>query len=76
MSASISWSLSSRVPEDAVATPALRSIGIVEAAAHSIPATPLIRELCQDLGVELCPVRPEAKARWIYRNGKTPGVFL
>ena len=44
--------------------------GIAESAAHSVPATPTVRELFQDLGVELSLIRPQAKARWIYRHGK------
>jgi oxygen-dependent protoporphyrinogen oxidase len=44
--------------------------GIVEAAAHSFLATPTIRELCEDLGVELQSVKPDSKARYIYRDGQ------
>jgi oxygen-dependent protoporphyrinogen oxidase len=44
--------------------------GIAESAAHSLPASPAVRELFSDLGLELCPQRPEARARWIFRRGK------
>ena len=44
--------------------------GIAEEAAHSIPATPTVRALFADLGLELATIRPEAKARFIYRKGK------
>src|SRR6185312_1279661 len=44
--------------------------GIAESAAHSIPASPVVRELFSDLGIELTPIRPESRVRWIYRRGK------
>lgn len=44
--------------------------GIAENAAHSVPATPTVKELFEDLGVELCTIRPESKSRYIYRDGK------
>lgn len=52
-----------------IATRQLKN-GIAEAAAHSIPASPAVRELFLDLGVELVPIREDSKARWIYRRGK------
>ncbi|MFL5815785.1 MAG: protoporphyrinogen oxidase [Bdellovibrionia bacterium] len=44
--------------------------GLVESAAHSFLVTDEVRAICQDLGVELSPVRPESRARYIYRRGK------
>jgi oxygen-dependent protoporphyrinogen oxidase len=44
--------------------------GIAESAAHSLIATEAVRDLCDDLGVELIAPRPEAKAKYIVRNGK------
>jgi oxygen-dependent protoporphyrinogen oxidase len=44
--------------------------GLVESAAHSFLVTDEVRAICQDLGVELSPVRPESRARFIYRRGK------
>jgi oxygen-dependent protoporphyrinogen oxidase len=44
--------------------------GLIESAAHSFLVTDEVRAICQDLGVELTPVRPESRARYIYRRGK------
>lgn len=44
--------------------------GIAESAAHSLIGTDAVRDLCQDLDVELITPRPEAKAKYIVRNGK------
>lgn len=44
--------------------------GIAESAAHSLIATPAVRELCQDLGVELIAPRKEANAKYVLREGK------
>ncbi|MCM2279102.1 MAG: protoporphyrinogen oxidase [Oligoflexia bacterium] len=44
--------------------------GIAESAAHSILVTPVIERLCEELGVELVPVRKESKSRFILRDGK------
>ena len=44
--------------------------GIAESAAHSLIATPAVRELCRDLDVELIAPRKEAKAKYVVRNGK------
>ena len=44
--------------------------GIAEAAANSLLASPAVKELCRELGVELLAVRKEAKARYILREGK------
>jgi protoporphyrinogen/coproporphyrinogen III oxidase len=46
------------------------SFGISEAAAHSIPASPTVQKLFDELGVELLPLNREAKSRYILRNGK------
>jgi oxygen-dependent protoporphyrinogen oxidase len=46
------------------------ALGIVESAAHSVPASPAIRALCEDLGVELSPLEPGGRSRWIFRDGK------
>jgi oxygen-dependent protoporphyrinogen oxidase len=43
--------------------------GMAESAAHSIQATPAVSELCARLGVELEPVRPESRARYVWRGG-------
>lgn len=44
--------------------------GIAEAAAHSFLATPAVRELCQELRVELVGVRRRGRARYVWRGGK------
>jgi len=44
--------------------------GIAETAAHSLLATPTVIEFCQELGVELTEIRPEARARFILRDGR------
>ena len=44
--------------------------GLVEAAANSLLASPAVTELCDELGVELTPVRADSKARYILRDGK------
>ncbi|HCX28866.1 MAG TPA: protoporphyrinogen oxidase [Blastocatellia bacterium] len=44
--------------------------GIAEAAANSLLASPAVRNLCRDLGVELVEVRKESRARYVLRNGK------
>lgn len=44
--------------------------GIAEAAANSLLASPAVKTLCRELGVELVAVRKEAKARYILRRGK------
>jgi oxygen-dependent protoporphyrinogen oxidase len=48
--------------------PARAEHGLAEAAAHSLPATPAVRELARDLGVELVPVQDPA--RHIFRDGR------
>jgi protoporphyrinogen/coproporphyrinogen III oxidase len=45
-------------------------LGIVESAAQSFLVTPAVRDLCAELGVELLPVKKEARARFILRSGK------
>src|SRR4051812_43091936 len=45
-------------------------LGLVEAAAHSVQATPELRALCERLGVELVPVRRAARARFVWRKGQ------
>jgi oxygen-dependent protoporphyrinogen oxidase len=44
--------------------------GLVEGAAHSFLATEPVRELCEELGVQLLSVNPDSRARFILRNGK------
>ena len=44
--------------------------GIAESAAHSLIATPAVRELCRDLNVELIAPRKEAKAKYVVRDGR------
>jgi oxygen-dependent protoporphyrinogen oxidase len=46
------------------------ALGIAEAAAHSIQATPAVLDLCKELGVELVEVRRESRARYIWRQGR------
>jgi oxygen-dependent protoporphyrinogen oxidase len=46
------------------------SLGISEAAAHSIPASPTVQKLFDELGVKLLPLNREAKPRYILKNGK------
>lgn len=48
----------------------LTPFGIAESAAHSLIATDALRDLCVDLNVELIEPRPQAKAKYIVRNGK------
>jgi oxygen-dependent protoporphyrinogen oxidase len=43
--------------------------GLAESAAHSLLATPAVRELCVELGVELVEVAPDSRARYIWRGG-------
>lgn len=53
--------------------------GLAESAAHSLIATEAVRELCDDLDVELIEPRKEARAKYIVRDGRlrrfplTPG---
>jgi oxygen-dependent protoporphyrinogen oxidase len=47
-----------------------RAEGLVESAAHSFLASPAVLALCAELGVELIPVRPRSRARFILRGGK------
>ncbi len=44
--------------------------GIAEAAANSLLASPAVKNLCGELGVELVEVRKESKARYVLRNGQ------
>lgn len=44
--------------------------GISESAAHSLLITPDIQSFFDEIGVELIPVHPKSRARFIYRNGK------
>jgi oxygen-dependent protoporphyrinogen oxidase len=44
--------------------------GIAETAAHSLLVTPEVRALFDRMGVELVPVRPESRARFIWRGGR------
>ncbi|MGK5082261.1 protoporphyrinogen oxidase [Bdellovibrionota bacterium FG-1] len=44
--------------------------GISESGAHSLQATPAVIDLCGRLKVELCPVRKESRARYIWRQGR------
>jgi oxygen-dependent protoporphyrinogen oxidase len=44
--------------------------GIVETAAHSILVNDAVKGFLNELGVELLPLNPKSKARYIYRNGK------
>jgi protoporphyrinogen/coproporphyrinogen III oxidase len=53
--------------------------GIAETAAHSFLATSAVTNLCNELGIELLPVRKDSKARYILRDGKPsrlPLTFL
>jgi len=45
-------------------------LGISEAAAHSIPASPTVQKLFDELGVKLLPLNRDSKARYILKNGK------
>lgn len=45
-------------------------LGIAETAAHSLLASPAVRQLCAELGVELCEVRKDSRARFILRDGR------
>ena len=42
--------------------------GLSEAAANSILVTPEFQAMCADIGVELCTVSEDAKARYIYES--------
>jgi oxygen-dependent protoporphyrinogen oxidase len=44
--------------------------GPSETAAHSLMVTPELQDFFTELGVELQEVKPESKARFIYRKGK------
>src|SRR5436190_1329448 len=44
--------------------------GIAESAAHSLIATEPVRELCDELGIDLIEPRKEANAKFIVRDGK------
>ncbi len=44
--------------------------GIVETAAHSILVNEPVKQFLDEIGVELLPINPKSKARYIYRNGK------
>ncbi len=53
--------------------------GIVETAAHSLLVNESVQSFIDELGVELVPVNPQSKARYIYRRGKMrrmPLTFL
>ncbi|MGK5089318.1 protoporphyrinogen oxidase [Bdellovibrionota bacterium FG-2] len=50
--------------------------GISETGAHSLLLTPLVREFCDEIGVELAPVNKDSKARYILRNGKMRKIPL
>lgn len=50
--------------------------GLAETAAHSVLVTPAFAGLCADLGIELLPVRKQAKARYVLRNGQMRRVPL
>lgn len=45
-------------------------LGMAESAAHSVLAASAFAELCQELRVELIPVRKGSKARFVWRAGK------
>jgi oxygen-dependent protoporphyrinogen oxidase len=45
------------------------NFGIAESAAHSIPASPRVKELFEELGVKLLPINAEAKGRYILKYG-------
>lgn len=47
------------------------SHGLSEAAAHSIPASPSVRKLFDELGVKLLPLNSDSKARYILRTGNS-----
>jgi oxygen-dependent protoporphyrinogen oxidase len=47
-----------------------RRLGMAEAAANSLLASPAVTELCEELAVELTPVRADSKARYILRDGQ------
>lgn len=44
--------------------------GIAERAAHSLLASEAVKNLCDELGVELVEVRKDSRARFIVRDGK------
>ena len=46
------------------------SHGLVETAAHSILVNETVQSFLSELNVELLPVNPKSKARYIYRKGK------
>lgn len=44
--------------------------GPVEAAAHSLMITPELKTFFDELGIELSPVDPRSRARYIFRDGR------
>ena len=44
--------------------------GLVESGPHSLLATAPVHALCRDLDVELLPVQPDSRSRFILRGGK------
>lgn len=44
--------------------------GMAEEAAHSFLATPTSMNLCNEIGVPLCPVAPQSRARYILRDSR------
>ena len=46
------------------------AFGIAEKAAHSFLITPRFRLFCEELGVELLPVKKNSHARFILKNGR------
>ena len=50
--------------------------GNAESAVHSVLATPPVQELCSRLGVELCEVADDSRARFVVRGGKKARIPL
>ncbi len=50
--------------------------GIAESAAHSFLVSRAVKELFEEVGVDLAPLNPDSKARYIFRGGKPRSIPL
>jgi oxygen-dependent protoporphyrinogen oxidase len=62
-----------------ISTEVLEGYGLIESAANSITRSEELRELCEDLGLDLLSTKVESKKRYIYRKDEAkrwPLTFL